>query len=289
MEDERNSAGPVVVSANWYRFRRSERIHHDRVMSVCFLWALEGVGLLDSSGHKFEVTPSCVLRLPWGHDVTYMADARSPFHLGTVHVVPRHDHADPVMPQVAHLSNDPLFDAKGRADEPHGQRGPRWMDAASGAGRRVASLGSLTIERLHHRDFNEEIFRALGVLFMDDNANWDRPDQQAPSAPPAVETMTAYIAQHLAAGLTVADVARAGDCSPATAQRLFGQHIGRSVSAYVRALRMKEAATLLRTSGMQVREVAQTVGFDDPLYFSRVFRRNFGMPPSRYARKQIRP
>lgn len=289
MEDERNRAGPVVVSANWYRFRRSERIHHDRVMSVCFLWAAEGAGLIISSGREFEVTSSCVLRLPWGHDVAYMADTRSPFHLGTVHVVPQHDHTDPVKPQVAHLPNEPLFDAKGRADVPHGPRAPRRVDASNPSGRRLASLGALTIERFHLGDFDEEIFRALGVLLMDEDANWDRHDQHAPSAPPAVETMTGFIRQHLAAGLTVADVARAGDCSPTTAQRLFGRYTGRSVSAYVRALRMKEAASLLRTSGMQVHEVAREVGFDDPLYFSRVFRRNFGMPPSRYARAQIRP
>ena len=257
-------------------------------MSVCFLWSLQGAGILVSGGRKFEVTPSCVLRLPWGHDVDYKADARSPFHLGTVHVVPRHDRVEQVMPQVAHLPNDPLFDAKERAGDPNGLLDARRMDASSHAGRRIATLGALAIERFHLGNFDEEIFRALGVLLMDEKASWDRPDQQAPAAPPVVGTMTAYIRQHLAS-VTVAEVARAGDCSPATAQRLFGRHTGQSVSSYVRALRVKEAATLLRTSGMQVHEVAREVGFNDPLYFSRVFRRNFGMPPSRYARAQIRP
>ncbi len=52
---------------------------------------------------------------------------------------------------------------------------------------------------------------------------------------------------------------------------------------------MEEAALLLRTTSLRASEVARTVGYADPLYFSRVFRATFGVPPSRYAKGQLRP
>ena len=45
---------------------------------------------------------------------------------------------------------------------------------------------------------------------------------------------------------------------------------------------MLEAARLLRFTDLTVGEVAHRVGFDDPLYFSRAFKRHAGEPPMAY-------
>jgi AraC-like DNA-binding protein len=107
--------------------------------------------------------------------------------------------------------------------------------------------------------------------------------------PIALEAMTAFVTANLDRPLSVAEIAAAGDCSVSTAGRLFATHLGTSVSAWVRGARMREATELLRTTGLRVGEVARTVGFEDPLYFSRVFRSEYGVPPSRYGRDRIRP
>ncbi len=55
---------------------------------------------------------------------------------------------------------------------------------------------------------------------------------------------------------------------------------GRSTSHYIRFLRLSKAQDLLLHSDMNVSEVAYTVGFSDPKYFSRTYAQEFGVPPS---------
>ena len=66
--------------------------------------------------------------------------------------------------------------------------------------------------------------------------------------------------------------------------RLFKQVYGFTPVAYRTSLRMDRASDLLSSSNLNVSEVASRVGYSDPLYFSRAFRRHFGFPPSQCIR-----
>jgi AraC-like DNA-binding protein len=293
-------SAPVVVAANWYRFRAGQRIRHERVLSRCVLWALSGAGTISSGGARFPMAPGSVLVLPWGHDVGYEADPRTPFRLGTVHLVPAHDLAVPVVPVVAHQPGDPMLDDPARGDAlsagggaPVDARRAVLLPAPSELGRRLAILGGYVVDRYDAEPFDEQLFRALGTVLVAETDRASRSvsvDADAASGRPAVlERMTTFVGENLDRALSLAEIATAGDCSPATAERLFARHTGFAVSAWVRSERMREAATLLRTTGLRVGEVARAVGYEDPLYFSRVFRSTFGEPPTRYARERIRP
>ncbi|MFT4029343.1 MAG: helix-turn-helix transcriptional regulator [Protaetiibacter sp.] len=282
-----SGGGPVVVAANWFRFRAGQLIRHARVDSVCFVWAVHGSGEIRAAGRSHPLRPGAVLRLPWRHDVAYYADERSPFHVGTIHLVPWHSFAHPVEPAVAHRGRDPLFsvDYRSRGEDP--EHRPRLVPATS-ATRDFISLGTYCVERFTAQRFDEAAARALGVLIAGEDARIAC-SSPAREWPPALALMVDFVERHLAEPLSVADVAIAGRCSPATAQRLFGTHVGHSVLGWVRAQRMRRAAELLRNSGMRVGEVAHEVGIGDPLYFSRVFRETFGVPPSRFAVSELRP
>jgi transcriptional regulator GlxA family with amidase domain len=54
--------------------------------------------------------------------------------------------------------------------------------------------------------------------------------------------------------------------------------------AYRTALRLARARELLATTAMNVGAVARATGFADPLYFSRAFRRRFGISPREMLR-----
>lgn len=59
---------------------------------------------------------------------------------------------------------------------------------------------------------------------------------------------------------------------------------GKSPKEYLRHIRMKEAARLLLTSNKNVSEVAYQVGFNEISYFSKCFKRHFGVSPQNYKR-----
>lgn len=69
---------------------------------------------------------------------------------------------------------------------------------------------------------------------------------------------------------------------PATLSRALTQVTGRGTKELVLDRVMSEAARLLRFTGQNVQQVAQRVGYDDPLYFSRAFKRHFGDSPMAY-------
>ena len=279
---------PVVVGANRYRFSPGERIVNPHVMSVSFIWVLSGGGEIVSAGRRFPVDSQHVVRLPWHHSVEYLASQRGPFHVGTLHVVPRHARDTAVVPRVAHLRGDPLLLDPARSGDA-GAFLPGISSTRNSAARRIVEFGTIAIERLGEGAFDEEYFRALGRLVLIENASWADGQAHQSTLPGTLELMMTFIRHHIAEPLTVARVAESARCSETTAQRLFARHAGESMQSWIRQVRLHEAAALLRTTGLRVSEVAQLVGYPDPLYFSRAFRRAYGVAPSRFAQTVLRP
>lgn len=56
--------------------------------------------------------------------------------------------------------------------------------------------------------------------------------------------------------------------------------------AYITSIRMEQARRLLLSPEASIKEIAYAVGYSDPLYFSRVFRKFYGVPPSEFAKHQ---
>jgi AraC-like DNA-binding protein len=71
--------------------------------------------------------------------------------------------------------------------------------------------------------------------------------------------------------------------SPSTVSRIFKKVTGRSFKQYQVNYRLeKAAARLLAKPNCPVAEIAMEVGYDDPLYFSRVFKKQYKCSPSEY-------
>ncbi|MGB8451534.1 MAG: response regulator [Anaerocolumna sp.] len=66
--------------------------------------------------------------------------------------------------------------------------------------------------------------------------------------------------------------------------RLFKSEVGISITNYINGLRMKKAMELIKNQEKEValKEIAISIGIDDQLYFSRLFRKYYGMAPSEY-------
>ena len=88
--------------------------------------------------------------------------------------------------------------------------------------------------------------------------------------------------------LTVQGLARDLGMSRASLAERFRRLKGCSVKAYITRLRMERACMLLSDSSRSIRSVAESCGYDDPLFFSRVFKRARGLSPSAYRKQTLR-
>ena len=72
-------------------------------------------------------------------------------------------------------------------------------------------------------------------------------------------------------------------------RKLFKKEVGLSPLEYMTSLRMKNAETLLTamwTNEYTISEIARMCGFEDALYFSRVFKKYFGCAPSNFSKRR---
>lgn len=69
--------------------------------------------------------------------------------------------------------------------------------------------------------------------------------------------------------------------------RNFKEYTGSTPAQYLLSLRISNAQTLLESTSYNITEIANIVGYDNPLYFSRIFKKQIGMSPSEF-RKQLK-
>lgn len=99
---------------------------------------------------------------------------------------------------------------------------------------------------------------------------------------PRITAFESLIRDHLDQNRRLADFARALKVSERHLRRLCLQVTGQSAQATIDMIRLREACRLLAYTRMQVQEVGYALGYDDPAYFARAFRRRTGLSPSDY-------
>jgi len=86
---------------------------------------------------------------------------------------------------------------------------------------------------------------------------------------------------------TVTEIAKKLEISSRQLERLFSEEIHTSPVAAYLALHMRYARTLLTNSDLPIGEVAYRCGFQNAGHFSRVYRKNMGVPPSDFRRTGV--
>ena len=89
--------------------------------------------------------------------------------------------------------------------------------------------------------------------------------------------------------LSFGDLAKKAGVSEGYLRSLFRQRLGSSPVKYRNTLRLMRARDMLLSTDMSVKEAAASVGFQDQLYFSRIFRGHFGISPRELIRKHRLP
>jgi AraC-like DNA-binding protein len=120
-----------------------------------------------------------------------------------------------------------------------------------------------------------EVLRLLAELY--ENCGYV---STPPVSSAACQAALDFMDEHQAdPGRSLPRLARAASLSVAQLCRVFQRDLGASPMKHLTRLRLERARDLLRKTTLNVGEVAHAVGFNDPLHFSRVFRRYAGAPP----------
>jgi len=91
-----------------------------------------------------------------------------------------------------------------------------------------------------------------------------------------------YIREHFVENPPLHDVASVAGLSPAYFSTVFKEELGESFSDFINGLKVDKAAELLVGSELSLADVADTCGFQDQSWFSRVFKRHMGVSPGRF-------
>lgn len=93
-----------------------------------------------------------------------------------------------------------------------------------------------------------------------------------------------YFDENYAAPINVNEYAASVFVSPCWFIRSFRNYIGMTPLQYIIHVRMTNAHELLLNPDFSIADVSRAVGYEDPLYFSRFFKKNVGISPREYKK-----
>ena len=102
-----------------------------------------------------------------------------------------------------------------------------------------------------------------------------------------VNRIAYYIHENVSEAVTLTDLAEHFGLSKSYILKLFRQNFNTTVTVYINNVKLDHAAQLLITSMMNINEISEFLGYSDPAYFSRLFKRRFGVSPSKYTQYDI--
>jgi two-component system response regulator YesN len=103
----------------------------------------------------------------------------------------------------------------------------------------------------------------------------------------AIQKAVNYMNQNYEKKLTIDEIAQAVYLSPCYLSRIFKQSLGCTLMEYLTQIRVEKAKTMLKNPKYNIMQVAEENGFEDPGYFTRVFKKIEGITPSRFKQNAL--
>ena len=97
-----------------------------------------------------------------------------------------------------------------------------------------------------------------------------------------IQRAITYITEHYTEQITVRKLASISNMSESNFYAAFKKHIGDSPIAYLNHYRLSVAADNLTQTDRTISEISYSVGIHDSLYFSKLFKKIYGMAPKEY-------
>jgi AraC-like DNA-binding protein len=236
--------------------------------SAIFKYCIRGTGWCELQGNRFEVGPGDLLVVPQGQPHAYGAHPDRPWTIHWCHTMG--DDVPHLLEELGVSAERPVV---------HLGQSPTLVglfeDLRQALGESCSTPTILYASQL--------LSHMLGLMIRLRRGAVSEP----PDARRRVLASVAYMRDHPERCLGLETLASMAGLSPSHYSALFRTLTGLPPKHYFTRLRMARARELLATTGDSVKAISYRLGFEDPLYFSRVFRRLNRMSPSRF--RQLRP
>ncbi|WP_282608865.1 GlxA family transcriptional regulator [Pelagibius sp. Alg239-R121] len=134
-----------------------------------------------------------------------------------------------------------------------------------------------------------ETIRTAKIFLLGDRSDGQLPyaaiSKPKPHSDAAISECQTWIADHYPNPKPVAHMAERANMTERTFKRRFRAATGYTPVTYVQTLRVEEAKQLLETTAAPSDEIAASVGYEDPAFFRRLFKRQTGLTPGRYRQR----
>ena len=233
------------------------------------IFCVSGKGYVSFNHRKFELQTSQAILIPSGTPHRYSANTATPWNIFWIHFTGEQasDYRQLLMP---HPSN-PILQISD-ADEVI-QHFERMYSLANSAYTGTALI-----------DTSIALSQFLGAL----NRLRTSKHRRSRKSEERIQDSMEYILKHYPEIQSLETLAHKAGLSIPHYVALFRKHTGKSPIAYLIGVRIRHACERLELTSMPVSEIASAVGYEDPFYFSRTFRKQTGLSPSRYRNLQQR-
>lgn len=151
---------------------------------------------------------------------------------------------------------------------------------------RVVALTDTVLRRMERDETSSSLVAAAGAAWHALALIAAHKSNRTPYRAAPIETALEFLRANIAERVSVPELARMAGLSQSHFAALFRKATGFGVLEYQTRLRMAEARELLDTTDRTIVSIARQVGYEDPLYFSRRFRRIHAFSPTEYRSRK---
>lgn len=237
----------------------------DNILFYC----VQGKGYYTLDGHTFTLNPNQYVIVPaTDKPLVYWSDTEDPWSIYWVHFT---SDALQAFNRAYHIVPE-----QGPQYIPHNEKGIRiWEEMYENLSR------SYSPENLMNTNLCLYHLIATFVFSQQQNQNSSSPEKAI------IRETIDYMKNNLDKTIRIEDFADLNKYSVSHFSKLFRLTTGMSPIEYFIHLKMQKACQLLYTEDSRVKQIAALLGYDDPYYFSRLFKKYMNTSPETY-RKSVR-
>ena len=105
---------------------------------------------------------------------------------------------------------------------------------------------------------------------------------------PLITAQEEYLTILFEENIRIEEICHAFGYSKSFLSRLFREHTGQSLAEFARKMKIERAKELIRQNNLNFAQISARLSFENPQYFSRVFKRQYGMTPTEYKNRAHR-